>query len=109
MGPEDPAVPLERVVRCDGASLEEARAKAREMCAGRTVLREVVVASGGRFTVKLNAESMATFRPICHVGWRSAASGVTAARAAVPNDRNGPPDAVSTSRLTSAGARPWGH
>jgi len=44
-------------VRCDGATLDEARARAREMCGTRTVVREVVVAAGGQFTVKLAAES----------------------------------------------------
>jgi len=47
----------ELVVRSDGATLDEARAKARATCGTRTVVREVVVAAGGQFTVKLAAES----------------------------------------------------
>jgi hypothetical protein len=57
MRPEnDPSQP-ELVVRCDGATLDEARAKARDRYGTRTVLREVVVAAGGQFTVKLSADS----------------------------------------------------
>ena len=57
MGPEDHTIQLERTIRCDGATLEEARAKAREICGLRTVLREVVLANGGLFTARLSAES----------------------------------------------------
>ena len=50
------------------------------------------------------AESMVIFGPIRHVGWRSASAAVTRARASAARcSRNGPPDAVRISRLTSAG------
>jgi hypothetical protein len=57
MQPENRSSQLELVVRCDGATLEEARTRAREMYGTRAVVREVIVAAGGQFTVKLSAES----------------------------------------------------
>ena len=47
------------------------------------------------------AEFVVTTRPMSHVGWASASAGVTAASEARLRPRNGPPDAVSTSRRTS--------
>jgi hypothetical protein len=62
MQPEGHASQLELVMRCDGATLDEARAKARQMCGARTVVREVVVAAGGPCTVKLSAEDEGQLR-----------------------------------------------
>ena len=47
-------------------------------------------------------ESMVIFGPIDQVGWLSASSRVTWARSALERPRNGPPEAVSSSRDTSA-------
>ncbi len=47
------------------------------------------------------AEFVVTTRPMSHVGWASASAGVTSASDARERPRNGPPDAVSTSRRTS--------
>ena len=55
------------------------------------------------------AESIVIFAPIVHVGWRSARSGVTVARSATLESRNGPPDAVSHRRSTAACRSPTRH
>jgi hypothetical protein len=62
MRPESHLSQLELVMRSDGATLDEARAKAREMCGARKVVREVVVAAGGPCTVKLSAETESELR-----------------------------------------------
>ena len=52
------------------------------------------------------AEFVVTTRPMSHVGCASASAGVTSSRSSRCRPRNGPPDAVSTSRRTSSvGAR----
>ena len=48
------------------------------------------------------AESIVILRPIRHVGCCSASAAETAASSDAVRPRNGPPDAVSTSRCTSA-------
>ena len=48
------------------------------------------------------AELVVTTRPMSHVGCASASAGVTSPSEARERPRNGPPDAVSTSRRTSA-------
>ena len=48
------------------------------------------------------AEFVVTTRPMSQVGWASASAGVTSASDSRVRPRNGPPDAVSTSRRTSA-------
>ena len=55
------------------------------------------------------AESMVIFRPIRHVGWRSASSGPTFLSSAAEWLRNGPPDAVRISRPISPRLRPCRH
>ena len=50
------------------------------------------------------AESIVIFGPIFQVGWRRASSTVIAENVANARVRNGPPEAVRTSRFTSAGA-----
>ncbi len=45
-------------------------------------------------------------RPMSHVGWASASRGVTCSSSARVRPRNGPPDAVTTSRLTSSAVPP---
>ncbi|CAH0327639.1 hypothetical protein SRABI128_06306 [Microbacterium sp. Bi128] len=50
------------------------------------------------------AELVVTTRPMSHVGCASAWAGVTSASSARERPRNGPPDAVSTSRRTSCGS-----
>ncbi len=50
------------------------------------------------------AELMVTTGPIAQVGWASASRAVTACSSSRVRPRNGPPDAVSTSELTSAAA-----
>ena len=55
------------------------------------------------------AESMVIFAPIFHVGWRSASSTVTVANFSVGSSRNGPPDAVSSTRCTSPRLWPTRH
>ena len=55
------------------------------------------------------AESIVIFAPIRQVGWRRACSGVAVARSATVAWRNGPPDAVSSSRATPAGRSPIRH
>ena len=52
---------------------------------------------------------MVIFRPMRHVGWRSASSGPTFFSSAAEWLRNGPPDAVRMSRLISAWSRPCRH
>src|SRR4051794_15682009 len=52
------------------------------------------------------AESMVIFPPIVHVGWLSASSTVTPASASRARPRNGPPEAVMTSRSTTPGGSP---
>ena len=52
---------------------------------------------------------MVIFRPICQVGWRSAASGPTASRSRGGRSRKGPPEAVRMRRRTSCAARPCRH
>lgn len=47
-------------------------------------------------------ELMVTTGPICHVGWLSACSGVMSLMSARFQPRKGPPEAVTTSLLTSA-------
>ena len=49
------------------------------------------------------AESIVIFRPIDQVGWQSASSRVMRSKVSRGRVRKGPPDAVSTSRRTSAG------
>ena len=50
-----------------------------------------------------------TSGPIDQVGWASASAGVTSASSARVQPRNGPPDAVSTSRRTSSARPPRRH
>jgi hypothetical protein len=57
MQSEDHSSQFELVVKCEGASLEEARARAREKYGPRTVVREVIVEAGGQFTLMLTAEN----------------------------------------------------
>ena len=47
-------------------------------------------------------ESIVIFGPIDQVGWARASSTVTSASSAFDRPRNGPPDAVSTMRLTQS-------
>jgi hypothetical protein len=85
------------------------------------VRRLVLTASGGPFrgrrrdelTAVTPAEALAhptwdmglvvTTSPMSQVGWASASAGVTSASSARVRPRNGPPEAVSTSRRTSSG------
>ena len=53
-------------------------------------------------------ESMVIFGPIDQVGWASASSTVTSASSAFDRPRNGPPEAVSTMRLTQSPPSPPG-
>ena len=55
------------------------------------------------------AESTVILRPMRHVGCSRASAGRTPSRRSALHPRNGPPDAVSTSRRTSAAGRPWRH
>ncbi len=48
-----------------------------------------------------DAESTVTFGPMLHVGWSSVSSTVACSTRSAGHVRNGPPDAVSTSLLTS--------
>ena len=55
------------------------------------------------------AELSVTTGPMSHVGWASASATVTSASSARRRPRNGPPDAVSTSRSTSSARPPRRH
>ena len=55
------------------------------------------------------AESTVILRPMRQVGWARASAGRTSSRRSAGHSRNGPPEAVSTSRRTSADGRPWRH
>ena len=52
------------------------------------------------------AESTEILRPMTQLGWAHAASGVTSASASLGVSRNGPPEAVSSTRVTPGGATP---
>jgi hypothetical protein len=52
------------------------------------------------------AESIVILPPIDHVGWLSASSTVTALSSSARRPRNGPPEAVITSRSTTPGGSP---
>src|SRR4051794_23465598 len=52
------------------------------------------------------AESIVIFPPMAHVGWRSASLTPTSSSSARARPRNGPPEAVITSRSTAPGASP---
>ncbi len=55
------------------------------------------------------AEFTVTTGPIAQVGWASACSTVTSTSSAAERPRNGPPEAVSTSRATSSSRPPRRH
>ena len=55
------------------------------------------------------AESTVIRGPMSQVGWASASSTVTAAMSAAARPRNGPPEAVRTSRATDPGCSPTRH
>ena len=55
------------------------------------------------------ALSIVILRPICHVGWRSASETATRASCSRVHCRNGPPEAVSTTRRTWEAGRPAMH
>ena len=54
------------------------------------------------------AESTEIFRPMLHLGWATACSGVTSASASAGVRRNGPPEQVSRMRRTPGARRPAG-
>lgn len=71
------------------------------MRSGATPNRRLASMTSSPLFIRVD-ELMVTTGPICHVGWLSACSGVMSLMSARFQPRKGPPEAVTTSLLTSA-------